>query len=344
MQEAMTAFPSLPDIQATQALLSGLVRSTPCLEIGPGELASDTAFDSTLIFKLELLQVTGTFKPRGALSVMLNLPAAERARGVTAVSAGNHAIAVAFAARTLGTTAKIVMMKSANPARVQLALGYGGEIEFAPDGPSAFARVKEIESQEGRTFVHPFEGPRTVLGTATVGIELCAQTKPLDAVVVAVGGGGLLAGVAAAVKLRSPGTRVYGVEPQGADSMTRSFAAGHPVTLSSVSTIADSLAPPMATPYTYAVCREFVDQMTLIDDDAMRTTMGIQFRDLKLCVEPAGAAALAAVLGPLRGELQGGKRVGVIVCGSNIDLATLYAQAGKPPATADSRTDSGRAP
>jgi threonine dehydratase len=326
----MTDFPSLPDIAAARAALQGFIRSTPCIEVGPGELAGDPTFDSTLVFKLELLQITGTFKPRGALNVMQNLSAEERARGVTAVSAGNHAVAVAYAARALGTGAKIVMMKSANPARVQLARGYGADLEFAADGPSAFARVKEIETQEGRTFVHPFEGPRTVAGTATVGIELCEQTAALDAVVVAVGGGGLIAGVAAAVKQVSPGTRVYGVEPKGADSMTRSFAAGHPVTLPSVSTIADSLAPPMATPYTFAVCRKFVDRLVLIDDDAMRNTMGILFRDLKLGVEPAGAAALAAVLGPLRAELSGGRRVGVIVCGANIDLATFYSQAGSP--------------
>jgi threonine dehydratase len=324
----MAHFPSLPEIEAARAALHGFIRSTPCLEVGPGELAGAADFDSSLVFKLELLQITGTFKPRGALTVMQNLTAAELARGVTAVSAGNHAVAVAYAARALGTGAKIVMMKTANPARVQLARGYGAEIEFAPDGPSAFARAKDIQSQEGRTFVHPFEGPRTVTGTGTVGLELCEQAPPLDAVVVAVGGGGLIAGVAAAVKQRSPGTRVFGVEPTGADSMTRSFAAGQPVTLPSVSTIADSLAPPMATPYTYAVCRTFVDRMVLIDDDALRSTMGLMFRDLKLCVEPAGAAALAAVLGPLRAELQGGRRVGVIVCGSNIDMATFQSQAG----------------
>ena len=324
----MSNSPSLTDIQAARGLLGGLIRLTPCIEVRPGELGSDPDFGSTLVFKLELFQMTGTFKPRGALCVMLDLSAAERARGVTAVSAGNHAVAVAYAARVLGTTAKIVMMQSANPARVRLARGYGAEIEFSPDGSSAFARAKEIETSEGRTFVHPFEGPRTVTGTGTVGAELCEQAEPLDALVVAVGGGGLISGVAAAVKQHSPRTRVYGVEPVGADSMTRSFAAGHPVTLSSVSTIADSLAPPMATPYTFAVCREFVDRMVLIDDDAMRRTMGVLFRDLKLCVEPAGAAAL----GPLRSELQDGQRVGIIVCGSNIDLATFCSLTGSTTA------------
>ena len=328
----MSDLPSLADIQTARAKLNGFIRRTPCIELKPGELNSDTAFDSTLVFKLELFQITGTFKPRGALCVMLDMSAAERARGVTAVSAGNHAIAVAYAARVIGTHAKIVMMKSANPARVQLVRSYGAEIEFA-DGAGAFARAKEIEALEGRTFVHPFEGPRTVLGTATVGLEISEQAAPLDALVVAVGGGGLIAGIAAAMKQRAPDMRIYGVEPAGADAMTRSFAAGHPVSLPAVSTIADSLAPPMATPYTFAVCRQFVERMTLINDDGMRNAMGILFRDLKLVVEPAGAAALGAALGPLRAELLGGQRIGVVVCGSNIDLATFCSHVGQTTST-----------
>jgi len=164
----------------------------------------------------------------------------------------------------------------------------------------------------------------TVLGTASLGAEFLEQTPGLDAVVIAVGGGGLLAGAAAAMKQASPQLAVYGVEPAGADSLSRSFAVGKPVTLERVSTIADSLAPPMATPYTFEVCRRFVDSLVVVDDEAMRRTMGIMFRDLKLAVEPAGAAALAGVLGPLRAQLSGGRRVGVVVCGSNIDLETFY--------------------
>lgn len=323
----MSSFPSLGEIEDTRTALKGWLRQTPCVEYKPGELASDGGFDSSLVFKLELFQVTGTFKARGALAVMLSLSPQERARGVTAVSAGNHAVAVAFAARTLGISARIVMIKTANPARVQLAKSYGAQLELAEDGPSAFRRAAEIETQEGRIFVHPFEGPRTVLGTGTLGLEFFEQAGTLDAVVVAVGGGGLIAGVAAAIKQLSPKTRIYGVEPTGADSMTRSLAAGQPLSLPSVATIADSLAPPMATPYTFGVCQRFVDNMVLIDDDAMRRAMGVLFRDLKLAVEPAGAAALAAVLGPLRPQLQGGQRIGVVVCGANIDLATFFRHA-----------------
>ncbi|HLY51520.1 MAG TPA: pyridoxal-phosphate dependent enzyme, partial [Steroidobacteraceae bacterium] len=316
--------PTLDDIRATRELLRPYIRTTPCLELKPRELVSDSSFDSTLAFKLELFQLTGSFKARGALAVMLGLAPEQRARGVTAVSAGNHAVAVSWAAGVLGLSAHVVMLKSANPARVNLARIYGAEIEFAADGASAFRRVREIESEEGRAFVHPFEGPRTVRGTATCGAEFTEQVPALDAVVVAAGGGGLLAGVAAAMKLAAPSIRVYGVEPAGADSLSRSFAAGKPVTLERISTIADSLAPPMATPYTFEVCRRFVDRMVLVDDEAMRRTMAVMFRDLKLAVEPAAAAALAAVLGPLRSELSGGRRVGVVICGANIDLETFY--------------------
>jgi threonine dehydratase len=320
----MADIPTLNDICAVRELLRPYIRTTPCLELKPRELLSDVSFDSTLVFKLELFQLTGSFKARGALAVMLNLTPEQRAHGVTAVSAGNHAIAVSYAASVLGLSARVVMLKSANPARVELARSYGAEIEFAEDGASAFRRVREIEDIEGRSFVHPFEGPRTVLGTASLGAEFLEQTQELDAVVIAVGGGGLLAGVAAAMKQASPRLAVYGVEPVGADSLSRSLAVGKPVTLERVSTIADSLAPPMATPYTFEVCRRFVDSLVLVNDEAMRRTMGIMFRDLKLAVEPAGAAALAAVLGPLRAQLSGGRRVGVVVCGSNIDLETFY--------------------
>jgi threonine dehydratase len=322
----MSSYPTLSEILAARRLIEPHTRRTPCLTMPARELEIED-MRGEIVFKLELLQVTGTFKARGALSVMLNLSETERARGVTAVSAGNHAIAVAYAAQVLGISARIVMLKSANAARLARARSHGAEIEIAADGPTAFARVQEIEQQEGRIFVHPFEGPRTIAGTATTGLEWFEQAEALDAVIVAVGGGGLIAGVGAALKQLAPATRVYGVEPEGADSMSRSLQAGTPITLPSVSTIADSLAPPMATPYTFGVCQRFVDRMVVIPDEAMRLAMGRIFRSLKLCVEPAGAAALAGLLGPLREELRDAKRVGVMVCGSNIDLQTFGAQA-----------------
>jgi len=170
--------------------------------------------------------------------------------------------------------------------------------------------------EEGRTFVHPFEGPRTALGTATLGYEFLRQTGQLDAIFVPIGGGGLCAGVAAAVKQLQPRCKVYGVEPNGADSMHRSFAAGAPQKIERVATIADSLGAPYAMPYSYALCKRYVDELVRIDDEELCRAMALLFADAKLAVEPAGAAATAAML-QRRTDLDG-LRVGVIVCGANV--------------------------
>lgn len=315
--------PTLQDIRAAAERLTGKVRVTPVTSYSMRDLDPAWCADTEAIFKLELFQVTGTFKARGALNGMLAMTAEQRAKGVTAVSAGNHAVAVAYAAKALDLSARVVMIKTANPLRVELAKSYGATVEFAESGAAAFARVDEIQAQEGRFFVHPFEGPGPVTGTATLGLEWFEQARGMDAVVVACGGGGLLGGVAAAMKQLSPSTRVYGVEPEGADAMCRSFETGQVTTLPGISTIADSLAPPMTTPYTFGVCRQFVDQMVRVSDSAIRDAMRLTFRMLKLAAEPAGAAALAGVLGPLRETLKDKRRIGILVCGSNIDQQTF---------------------
>jgi threonine dehydratase len=308
--------PSAADIAATAAALKGLVVETPVLELPASRLGLGSG---EVVLKLELFQHTGSFKPRGALSVMLALPPAELARGVTAVSAGNHAIATAFAARSLGTTAKVVMMQGASPARIEKCRRHGAEIVLAPDVHAAFAEVERIVGEEGRAMVHPFEGPRTALGTATLGAEWLRQAGRLDAVIVPIGGGGLLAGIATAVKQIQRECEVFGVEPEGADSMHRSFAAGSPQKIERVATIADSLGAPFALPYSFALCRAYTDALAKITDAQMIEAMILLHDELKLACEPAGAAATAALLGPLRERLAG-RRVGVIVCGSNIDL------------------------
>jgi threonine dehydratase len=321
----MDAEPTLGAIRATRQRLDGLVVTTPVRLWEDRALARLVGPDTRVVLKEELFQRTGSFKPRGALAVMQDLSPEALARGITAVSAGNHALAVAYAAAVLRTSAKVVMPRSANPFRVQGCRELGATVELVDDVHKAFARVREIEQVEGRTFVHPFEGPLTALGTATLGLELIEQAGELDAVVVPIGGGGLCAGVAAAVKLASPRTQVLGVEPEGADSMRRSFAAGSPQSIDAVRTIADSLGAPHAAPYSFALCRRYVDDLVLVDDDALRRAMYLLFASAKLAVEPAGAAATAALCGPLLERLRG-KRVGVIVCGANIDHATFAAQ------------------
>ena len=316
-------FPTVAAIRANRARLGDLVVKTPIRQIVDDAMAAAVGPTTQVWLKEELFQRTGSFKPRGALSVMLDLDADALARGVTGVSAGNHAISLGYSAKILGTTAKVVMTKTANPYRVQMCRDLGAEIELVDTIAKAFERVREIEASEGRTFVHPYEGPKTILGTASVGMEFIDQVRDagasLDAVIVAAGGGGLTGGVACAVKQMSPGTAVYVVEPEGADTMYRSIKEGSPQSIDAIRTIADSLGAPYCTPYSFSVNQKFVDEVVLIDDDQIRDGMRLLFRAAKLAVEPAGAAALAALMYPLRSRLEG-KSVGLVVCGANIDV------------------------
>ena len=326
MADENAAPPDLAAMEAARTTLGGLIEETPVQRWRAPAISAAVGQESAVFLKLELFQRTGTFKARGALLNALALDEAARGRGVTAVSAGNHAIAVAFAAHRVGTSAKVVMMEGADPFRVAQVRRYGAELVQVPDVHTAFETVRAIEADEGRSFIHPFEGPTIALGTATVGLELVRQVPDLDAVIVSIGGGGLCAGVSCAIKAVQPDCRVYGVEPEGADTMHRSFAAGLPQAIERVRTIADSLGAPHAAPYSFALCRRYVDELVMIDDEAMRRAMGLLFSEAKLAVEPAGAAATAALLGPLAARLRG-KRTGVIVCGTNIDARKFMAQA-----------------
>lgn len=292
-------------------------------------LASIVGPNTRVWLKEELFQRTGSFKPRGALSVMLDLDAPTLARGVTGVSAGNHAISLAYSAAVLGTTAKVVMPRNANAYRVQRCRELGAEVELVGNVHDAFARAAEIQELEGRTFVHPYEGPLTALGTASVGLEFVEQVTEhgasLDALIVAAGGGGLTAGVACAVKQASPTTKVFVVEPEGADTLLRSFREGTPQSIDAVHTIADSLGAPRCMPYSFGLNRQFVDEVLIVNDKEIRDGMRMMFRAAKLAVEPAGATALAALMFRLNESLRG-QTVGVVVCGSNIDAATFAAQ------------------
>jgi threonine dehydratase len=325
--------PTLEKIRATAAAIAPWVSRTPVHLWRGREIESLVGADTHVVLKLELFQQSGTFKARGVLSNLLALSGERRQRGVTAMSAGNHAIAVAWAASKLRIPAKVVMQASANPARIAAARAYGAEVLIAADGPTGFAMAENIAAEEGRTFIHPFEGELTALGTATLGLEFAEQAPDLDAVIIAIGGGGLAGGAATALKLLIPGCRIFGVEPEGADSMHRSFAAGAPQRLERVQTIADSLGPPMSLPYSYSLCRAAVDRLVKVTDDEIRSAMGLLFREMKLAVEPGGAASTAALVHHLAGELRGA-RIGVILCGSNIDLDTfaMHLRHGGAPA------------
>lgn len=314
------AVPTVEQIQRAWQGYAGAIRETPSWQWQGHRVERLGPEGATLWLKLELLQHTGSFKPRGSLCVMRDLTADQLARGVVAVSAGNHGMAVAYAAAKLGTRSTVVMPRTASPTRIDACRALGAGVELVDDIATAFARAEAMQ-QDGLVFVHPFEGPRTALGNATLGLEFLRQVGNLHAVFVAIGGGGLAAGVAAAVKQLQPRCRVIGVEPEGADTMARSFAAGSPQRIDKVATIADSLGAPCAMPYSYALCRRFVDEVVRVTDDELCRAMALLFADAKLAVEPAGAATTAALL--QRRADWAGKRVGLIVCGANTDPDTF---------------------
>lgn len=323
----MAKYPTEKEIRAARERLGDLVIETPVHRWRGPEIEAATAPGTEVILKLELLQYTGTFKPRGALTNLLSLSRAELEKGVTAVSAGNHAIATAYAAKVMGTTAKVAMIKTASKVRIEKCRELGAEVILTDTIHEAFDEVTRIKEEEGRYFVHPFDGPLTTLGTATAGWEMARQAEGLDAMIIPIGGGGLCAGFSCALRQMQPDVEIIGVEPEGARTMYDSFRTGRPVKADTIETIADSLAPPYALQYSYEMCRAHVDDIVLISDAQMIVAMRLMFAGLKLAVEPAGAAATAALAGPLRERLSG-KRIGVLVCGSNIGTDDYFRLVG----------------
>ncbi len=307
----------LNQINAAAERLSGVAIKTPVLPLSSDRWPGLP--DAEVTVKLELFQQAGSFKARGAYLGVNDLTQAEGAAGVVAASGGNHALAVSWAAKAAGVNAQIAMPKATDPERIKLCRAMGAEVTLHDDMAAAFAEMERIAAQ-GATLMHPFEARHMILGAAVCGVEYLSQVPEIDTLVVPVGGGGLIAGMALAFKLLRPEGQVIGVEPLGADSTTRSLAAGRPVVLEEVATIADSLGSPKALPMSYAMAAAHVDRMVHIADDDMRAGMR-DFADvLRIMAEPACAASLAAIKGPLRDDLAG-RRVGIIACGSNIGMA-----------------------
>ena len=322
----VAAIPPLTTIRAALAQLGPRIRRTPVWRWdGPAVLAA-LGPETDVALKLEIWQRAGSFKIRGALCAMLALDAEQRTRGVTAFSAGNHALALATAARDFGVGVKVVMPENANPARIAACRALGAELVSVPTVRDARETVARIVADEGRCAIHPFDDEAMILGAATLGLELCAQVPQLDAVVVPIGGGGLCAGIAAAVRQLRPEAKVYGVEPTGADTMRRSLDAGEPVAIDAVRSFADSLGAPRAEPRSFAICRDLVEDVVTLPDETIAAAMRVLFDELKLAVEPAAAAATAAAVGPLAERLRGGSVV-LIACGTNTDLPSFVRNA-----------------
>jgi threonine dehydratase len=278
----------------------------------------------TLVLKAENLQKTGSFKPRGALNVVLSLAPERRARGLVTVSAGNHAQAVAWAARVVGVPCTVVMPSDAPRSKAEAVRGYGATIIPHADRATLFERLREEAARTGAAFVHPFDDPMGLAGAGTLGLELLEQAPELDLVLVAIGGGGLMAGVACAVKAIRPGCRVVGVELAEGPGMTPALAAGKPVPVSRPRTLADGLTPPFVGAIPLEVAQRHVDEIVLVSEDDIAAAMRALFERARLVVEGSGAAALAALLaGKVR--VEPGTRVAAIVSGGNVDPERLLA-------------------
>jgi threonine dehydratase len=274
-----------------------------------------------LMLKCELFQRTGSFKARGALNAIMQLSHAERARGVVAVSAGNHGQALAWAAATVGASCIVVMPEGSSETKIEATKGYGATVELVGgERVRSFERANQIAS-EGRVMVHPFENDHVAAGAGTVGLEMLVQCPKLDVVVIPIGGGGLISGVATAIKSARPDVRIIGVEPTGAATMKSALDAGAPVTISPKS-IADGLSAPMVGTMTLAIAQKYMDDLVLVTDDEIGAAMRDLLSYVKLMPEPAGAAAMAALLSG-KVPVQRGSHVAAIVSGGNVDLARL---------------------
>jgi threonine dehydratase len=274
--------------------------------------------------KAEVFQRTGSFKARGALNALLQLTEEQKARGVITLSAGNHGQGIAWAASQVGTKAVVFMPEGAVPTKVEAIRNYGAETKFAPTMETIVELVEEYQRQHGYTFISPYDDARIIAGQAVVGLEIIEDAPDVETVVVPVGGGGLLSGIALGIKSQRPDVRVIGVEPEGASVVRPSLAAGHPVKAKHIDTVADGLAAPSAGNLTQAIIEHYVDDVVLVSDDEIVNALWLILDRTKILVEPAGAAATAALLSGKAGARKSSRTVSVL-SGGNIDPAKLKA-------------------
>lgn len=274
--------------------------------------------DANISLKLEFLQYGGCFKTRGAINNIINLNKNERKKGVVAVSAGNHAIAVAYASKIQNVNSKVIMFKKSNKYRINKALLYNSKVIIANSPLDAFNKLEEISSKESRTIIHPFDSYNTIQGSGTLGYEISTQLKSIDNIIISVGGGGLIGGVGSIIKQKFPKCKIIGVEPKGACGITQSLEKGYPLKSVKVNTIADSLGPPFHLDKSFNVCKNVIDEMILVSDFEMKKAMKFMFDKYRFVLEPAGVAGIAALLGPLKKKLKNQKTL-VLLCGANID-------------------------
>ncbi len=313
-----TSLPGPEDVVAAVARVTPELHRTPLL--GSRTLSELTGLDVYL--KCENLQKTGSFKPRGALNRLATLSEQERAAGVITISAGNTAQGVAYAARSCGVRAVLVMPETAARSKVEATRGYGAEVVLHGDVHAAFERLEELRRERGLTLLHPFDDPMLIAGHGTLGLEILEQCPDVEAIACGVGGGGMIGGLGTALAGVDGGPRLYGVEPEGAATMTAALDAGHPVRLEHAHSIADGLAPPFVGKLNLAITQRHVEQVALVSDEELAAAMRLLLERTKLLVEPSGAAPLAALLAG-RLEIEPGSCVVLVLSGGNVDMTLL---------------------
>jgi threonine dehydratase len=306
-----------------QDIRDAAIRVAPYVKRTPLEHSESlsTRIGTNIFVKYELFQKTGSFKVRGAFNKLLSISGDELARGVVAVSGGNHAQAVAYAARVLGVDAVIVMPRSTPKNYVDATLGYGATVDLQPTIAAAFAEIERYKG-EGRAFLHPFDDPLIMAGQGTVGIEIVEDLPQVTDVIVSIGGGGLAGGVSTALKLLKPEIKVWGVETTGADAMSQAFAAGHPVQLDSITSIAKTLGAPHVTETTLALAQQNLESVTLVSDAEAVDALVFIAERLKVITEPAASCTLSAAE-RLREHFSANSNVVLILCGGNTGVADI---------------------
>jgi threonine dehydratase len=305
------------DVLGARDRIAGDVHRTPVF--------SSATLGPRVFLKAELFQRTGSFKPRGVLNKLRSLTEEERGRGVIAASAGNHAQALAYCARQEGIDALLVMWATASPAKIDATRGYGAEVDLEAPGPeTVFDRLAELQEQTGRTLVHAFDDPFVVAGQGTVGLEVAEDLPEVEVVVVPVGGGGLVSGIATAL----PDRRVVGVEPVGSTALTTALAAGESTPVSPRS-IADGLNAPFAGALPLRIAQERGLETVLVEEEEIEDAMRFLYERAKLACEPAGAAAVAA-LRTGKVQVESGQTVVAVVTGGNVSAETAAAILARP--------------
>lgn len=309
---------TLEDVRSAAGRIAPHVHRTPI--VNSATLSRLTGVNLGL--KAENLQRTGAFKARGALNAILRLTPEQRERGVITLSAGNHGQGLAYAAQLAGVRCVVFMPEHAVPTKVAAVKGYGAEAYFAPSMETVLSYMEEFRDAHGLHYVHPFGDPDIIAGQGTVGIEIVEDCPDVETIVVCVGGGGLLAGIAVAAKSLNPHIRVIGVEPEGAPVVTRSLTAGYPVTIEKITTIADGLSAPFAAPTSQRLIERYVDDVVLVTDEEILHAFRLILERTKLLVEPAGAAATAALLaGKVAAPIS--SRAIATLSGGNVDFEKL---------------------